>query len=306
MKKRITALLASVLCLVSAVGSVSAESESYTVKLRFEAEASEYATLLEDNVVLVDRDKISTGDVCFPVKVYIDDPEHKLYAITAMWDSDTEFIVTENLLDPSVDGNAFTYGIMNADGTYTTNSKYKTVAADNGRGMSCYYQTAYPEPLELLGEASDSYPFAEFEAVVVKDCRVPIYTVTFCTKEMPDWETGLYCTASYVNEGSIIPLTAQLEYDTLTVIAGADSILGDLNLDGSVTPTDSAQVLSIYADKASGSTVLVTATQLLAGDINGDGSLTATDAAEILGYYAYSSTTESPLSFREYLNTNAG
>ena len=302
MKKRITALLTCGLCLTGAVGSVSAENESYTVKLRFEAEATENAVLLEDDVVLVDREKISTGEVRFPVKVYIDDPEHKLYAVTAMWETDDEFLTTESLLDPSVDGNAFTYGIQNADGTYTTNSKYKTVVADNGRGMSCYFQTAYPEPLELLGEESDSYPFAEFEAIVIKDSRLPIYTIRFCTKEMPDWQTGLHCTASYVNEGSIIPLTAELEYGTLTVIAGADTILGDVNLDRNVTPTDAAEVLSLYADKAALLPVEITKTQLLAGDINGDGNLTATDAAEILGYYAYSSTTESPVTFRDYLN----
>ncbi len=304
--KKITALLASVLCLVSAVGSVSAESETYTIRLRFDITESEGVRKIDDNVVLVDREYFDENTVYIPTQVYVEDPDTKLYAITAMWSSDLEFLYPENVNDPAVEGNPFTYGVMNADGTYTTNGNYRTVVANNGRGLSCYYQTAYPEPLELLGEASDSYPFAEFETNIVKDCRTPIYTLSFCTKENPDPETGTNCTASYVNEGSIIPHTAQIEYSTLTFIVGEDAILGDVNIDRSVTPTDAAQVLSIYADKGSGADIEITQAQMIAGDINGDGALTATDAAEILGYYAYSSTTEAPLSFREYLNAKAG
>lgn len=300
--KKITALLASLLCFVSAVGSVSADSETYTIRLRFDITESEGVRKIDDDIVLVDREYFEENTVYIPTQVYVEDPEAKVYAITAMWGSDLEFLYPERVNDPAVEGNPFTYGVMNADGTYTTNSKYRTVTANNERGLSCYYQTAYPEPLELLGEKSDSYPFAEFETNVVKDSRIPIYTLYFNTKENPDPETETYCTASYVNEDSIIPHTAQIEYSTLTFIIGEDTILGDMNLDGRVTPTDSAQVLSIYADKGSGADIEITQAQMLAGDINGDGALTATDAAEILAYYAYSSTTGSPLSFREYLD----
>lgn len=306
MKKRITALLASVLCLVSAVGSVSAESEPYTVTLSFENSIAEGVTKLSEDVLLIDSAVLKDGDLRIPTGVYVIDEGESVYAISAYWNSNSDYISVDGLKNPATDGNPFTYGIMTEDGAYTTNSEYKTVIADNGRGLSCYLQSAFPEPLQLLGERSDSYSFAEFDTVISRYTPEGVYSLDFSSKESPDPTTGSKCTASYVKEGSITPYTAELEYRNLTIIVGEDAILGDVNFDGSVTPTDSAQVLSIYADKASGSTVVVTAMQLLSGDINGDDSLTATDAAEILGYYAYSSTTESPLSFREYLNTNAG
>ncbi|MBE6856218.1 MAG: hypothetical protein E7500_02150 [Ruminococcus sp.] len=69
--------------------------------------------------------------------------------------------------------------------------------------------------------------------------------------------------------------------------------LGDVNLDGSVSPVDASLVLSHYADVNTGaedSESLLKPEQCDNADTNKDGSITTVDAAKILSYYADSAT----------------
>ena len=62
--------------------------------------------------------------------------------------------------------------------------------------------------------------------------------------------------------------------------------LGDVNMDGSVSETDAANVLIAAADIGAGKDSGLTEVQRTAADVNSDGSINATDAAIILQYAA--------------------
>jgi len=75
-------------------------------------------------------------------------------------------------------------------------------------------------------------------------------------------------------------------------------MLGDVNCDGQITPTDAAKALSAYADGQTTGSVGLTYVEFTAADVNKDEKITPTDAASILSYYAYVSTTTD-----EYIQT---
>ena len=70
-----------------------------------------------------------------------------------------------------------------------------------------------------------------------------------------------------------------------------DILVGDVNNDGKVTPTDASAVLKEYAAAATDNPTAFDAYMKKAGDSNGDGRLTPVDASKILAVYANNATT---------------
>lgn len=64
-----------------------------------------------------------------------------------------------------------------------------------------------------------------------------------------------------------------------TIVYDAAYVLGDVDSDGFITPSDAATILQYTVDKAT-----LTATQLLAADVDNDKAITPSDAAGILQY----------------------
>lgn len=62
----------------------------------------------------------------------------------------------------------------------------------------------------------------------------------------------------------------------------APILMGDVNFDGKVTPTDASMVLEEYSRVASGGEATFTPEQFAAADMNGDGLITPSDAQAIL------------------------
>jgi hypothetical protein len=70
--------------------------------------------------------------------------------------------------------------------------------------------------------------------------------------------------------------------------------LGDVNEDGNIDALDASNVLSEYANIATGKATSFTAAQSGAADVNADGNIDALDASKILTYYAVVATGGTP------------
>ncbi|MDD6098472.1 MAG: leucine-rich repeat protein [Oscillospiraceae bacterium] len=77
----------------------------------------------------------------------------------------------------------------------------------------------------------------------------------------------------------------------ITFMNEKDILVGDVNNDGKVTPTDASAVLKEYAAAATDNPTAFDAYMKIAGDSNGDGRLTPVDASKILAVYANNATT---------------
>lgn len=69
---------------------------------------------------------------------------------------------------------------------------------------------------------------------------------------------------------------------------------GDVDLDGKITASDAALVLSEYAALAANGESVLDKNQKLVADVDADGKITAFDAAKILAYYADAAAGNTP------------
>ena len=74
----------------------------------------------------------------------------------------------------------------------------------------------------------------------------------------------------------------------------APILMGDVNFDGKVTPTDASLVLAEYTRIEAGEEPTFTPEQFAAADMNGDGLITPSDVAAIMEIYSESAT-ENPI-----------
>ena len=74
-------------------------------------------------------------------------------------------------------------------------------------------------------------------------------------------------------------VASQTSETAATIVYDAAYVLGDVDSDGFITPSDAATILQYTVDKAT-----LTATQLLAADVDNDKAITPSDAAGILQY----------------------
>ncbi len=131
---------------------------------------------------------------------------------------------------------------------------------------------------------------AEFDENGDRISEINVVDITQSCKISPENLDTAFA-ESDIAEISIYPagsVTALANY-SISFISG----LGDVNLDGSVSPVDASLVLSHYADVNTGvsdSESLLLPEQCENADINKDGSITTVDAAKILSYYAESAT----------------
>lgn len=148
-------------------------------------------------------------------------------------------------------------------------------------------------------------PFAmSIQAGTVPDSELPLTAVTFKVKDSAvNGEHALNISYAEAVKSTGTEGTVYFTMDTVSAVVnvtgGSDApsfLLGDVNLDGSITPTDAALALSAYADSQTTGSHGLAEIPALAADVNLDGNITPTDAASILSYYAYlSTTTESPV-----------
>lgn len=309
MKKfSILSALVVAVSVLSVPTGVNAAEDEYKAALYIKSESADGVTVISDDTIQISADAVRSGDFVLDMSVFVDDDLERIYAISAFWNCNSEYITLQNLKNPEEENIPFCYGVLTADGTYTTNSSYKLYTAtapqlsENAMSLSCQYVTAFPTPLALLGDDSDSYSFADFQAAFASDIPEGVYTIDFYSKENPEPVSEGKCTASYAIENSVMHSTVALELKSFTIVVGEYPEIGDINDDGKLTPTDAATTLGIYADSATGAVVNYSSFEILAADVNEDGKVTSSDAALILSYYAYVSTTNSDISFKEYLS----
>lgn len=118
----------------------------------------------------------------------------------------------------------------------------------------------------------------------LSDCK-PIYT----SDNLVKW---------YTTDGESLVINSLNPY----ALSNGAVMLGDVNFDKAITPSDAALALSAYASSQTiGVSGLITE-QITAADVNFDGKVTPVDSASILSYYAYvSTTTEEIKSLEDYL-----
>ncbi len=78
------------------------------------------------------------------------------------------------------------------------------------------------------------------------------------------------------------------------IIGIDDSLLGDVNSDGTIDAIDASLVLAEYTKLATNQSGTFTDDQELAADVNGDNTVDAVDASKILAYYAAEATGKTP------------
>ncbi len=218
--------------------------------------------------------------------LYIDSDD-AIQAIYASLQLDPESFEITEIFDWS---EAFDAGIMASVADYASGATALPEADYAGNFVQAVITCA---PLDMTTQEG-----------TVPDTELPLTAVTFKVKEGAINGEHLlnisYAEAvkSTGSEGTVY-FTMEANPATIVVTGGSDApsfLLGDVNLDGSITPTDAALALSAYADSQTTGSHGLAEIPALAADVNLDGNITPTDAASILSYYAYiSTTTESPV-----------
>lgn len=91
----------------------------------------------------------------------------------------------------------------------------------------------------------------------------------------------------------------------MTANAAENTVIGDVNGDGSVDASDASAILEYYSRVSTGNSTDTDKTFLASADINNDGTIDSSDASNSLSYYAYVSTlpqNEKAESIRDFLN----
>lgn len=122
-----------------------------------------------------------------------------------------------------------------------------------------------------LAPAGVALTLAELE--VAFDCSPFAYSANPTTAEIATVYTAVENIGTVFSE-PVFEITLQKN--------DAPILMGDVNFDGKVTPTDASMVLDEYSRVASGGEATFTPEQFAAADINGDGLITPSDAQAIL------------------------
>ena len=289
--------------MMSPVGA-NAEDQTYTPGLYFKTENTDGITVISDELVIVDPDKLSEGSLTLDVGVYIRDESEKIDAISAKWRSNSDYITLGNLVDPSVStGTAKEYTTSEGK-TFTTDLTpfcYASIQEDGTLSVPKPDMGSYPEinslyftsssltnPFKWLGASSDEFSFASFNAVIDSQTPDGVYDIVFATKDNTDGDKSVYSHGHlYFGLGDFRDFFPETQ--NLTVAVG-DYDLGDVNYDGSVDARDASLILAEYAVTATGGVPAFNSLSNYIGDVNRDNTIDSRDASVVLSYYAYKST----------------
>ncbi len=108
-------------------------------------------------------------------------------------------------------------------------------------------------------------------------------------------EAILDCGAYFLSDGEDFDISVNM-IDLMEIedwsdfIGEAETLAGDIDGDGEITPNDSYLCLVAYANTQLGLDTGLTDAQMVAADVNGDGDIDSTDSYYILVYYATEQT----------------
>lgn len=315
--KKIISFLTSLAVTASAMLTMTASAETeerYAPLLYFGAEETEGVKILSDDTICIPPEALSSGDMTLDLSVYIEDelqnndPSQGIYAVSARWRSESEYITLGGLIDPSVstgetkeyttsEGKTFTtdltpfcYATIEDDGSMKIGNTPQLVETPETNTLSfSYLKIGFTiAAFDALGAASDEFPFAQFNAVIDSETPEGVYEIIFATKANTDGDN------SVVSNGTVALSNTNFygfspETRNLTIIVG-NAALGDVDSDGSVNAIDASLILTAFANTATSKPTGLTELQSYCADVDANTAIDAIDASEVLGYYAYTAT----------------
>ncbi len=314
--KKLISLLSSIAITASASLMLSASAqteEKYAPLYYFKAEQTEGVKILSDDTICISPEALSAGDLTLDLSVYIEDElqnansSQGVYAASAKWRSESDYITLGGLVDPSAstsevkeyttsegdvfvtDKTPFCYASIQDDGSLKFSSVPQLVELPEINSLYfTYAKNSNIAVFDALGATSDEYAFAHFNAVVDSETPEGVYEIVFATSENTEGDNSVVSHGavmlSFTNFYSFKPETRDL-----TIIVG-DVSLGDVDNDGNVNALDASLILTAYANTATSQPSGLTALQSYAADVDANGAIDAIDASEVLGYYAYTAT----------------
>jgi hypothetical protein len=334
--KKFFSLLTSAALSASMLLSLNVNAdERYSPTFYFSVTSTEEFQSYSDDTVIISQKALENGDLTLKMSVRIDDESQKVDWASAKFRSESEYISLENLVDPTAStGTLKTYMTSGGEvfSTYYTPFCYAEITDDRDIKFSGTLDSGFNEeiqqmyfsyhsslgltsvPFSFLGDSSDEYPFAEFDAVISQDTPVGEYKIVFATRDNTEPDaSGQYSSVTSffhiknsnldfynVDNPKTRDITIIINDDDapepttspdITVPSNTDSYkLGDVNFDGSIDAMDASLVLTAYANTATGNDSGFSDVQKFAADVNTDNAIDAMDASLILSYYAYTAT----------------
>lgn len=310
MKKVMCAALAAILSLTSASAmSVSSFAEGnddiYVPRLYMKIADGQDLTLDEDGNIVLSRSEIGNG-ITVKAEVYIEDTSLTCWSVAPKIKSASQYISMAKGYDPlPKDGSpylVYAYAETNENGDLICNNHSTELSIDTAYNVinySVYKQRTMTDssPLKTYkNSASNEYPILTFDMEISPNTPYGEHSVYFLTE--PEDEPDQRCTTVAMRVNGSTVLTPETSGFNIKV----DGVnLGDINNDGKIDASDSAEALVSYAKVSTGNDDGLTDLQFEAGDIDFNGKVDASDSASILVYYSYVSTnTENILSLRDY------
>lgn len=281
MKKIISALSAAAMLLAAAPVSAFADEvdvRTYEPTIYFKATTESPVVTLPSGMPYVNT-KAMTDTVKIPSQVFVKDEGKCVGQFTFKWLWSDDNVYLDNVQNPIEAGLSSPY-----KGYDTADSISKFYSAEN-KMMGIDYSNTHYKPLELTGDASDSYPVALFDTNVKKTAAPEYYDITFKT-DQPYVSNIAY----RISETETRDVRPKDKYAPPLKIAVSDRALGDVNDDGIVDGMDATAVLTDYAKVSANKDSIFNKAQSIAADVNGNLIVDGVDATILLTYYAYIST----------------
>lgn len=290
--KKIPALITALAMSLSAVTPFSAMAdpdENYLPLMYLSVEDNDKISVLPDGTVYINS-KDLTGEDSIRVNIYVQDESKSCWNIA-----------------PKVkcaDGNIkFNEEAVENDTTaYDSNHEFlSTVDTDYNTVNITFKTPMFPAEtkLEVVGENTDDYPIAYFNADVNSEIPAGNYRIYFLTEPEDEPEQRTSSISFRYDNGSSASFTPEVKDQKIVV---SDRMLGDVNDDGLIDAVDATAVLVEYASLSTDNTSTFTIEQTISANINADEFVDSVDSTAILSYYAYLST-NGELGFAEYLKT---
>ena len=283
MKKSITALTAAAMLLAAAPLSAFADDVdlyTYEPTIYFKTTPESPVLTLPSGMPYVNTKDV-TDKVTIPADVRIKDEGKAVGQFTFKWLWSDDNVYLDNVKNPIEAGLTSPY-----KGYDTADSISKFYSAED-KMMGIDYSNTHYKPLELNGEASDTYPVAVFDLIVKNSASPDYYDITFKT-EQPYVSNIAY----RINDVDFRDVRPKGEYAPPLKIAVTDKALGDVTDDGIVDGRDASAVLTDYAKRSANKDGQLDHSQSIAADVDGNLIVDGNDATTILSYYAYISTHE--------------
>lgn len=292
--KKVIASCLSLLSAVTLISSVTAYAEEYqTPTFYFGVTADENVSVNGDTVT-ISKAALEESGFTLNIKVFVDDPDLRSWYVSPKWKCASEYITLDNVFNPSKENPEFAYGLTNENGRLIYSAVGGGDPNYNTMYFTCQLQPTSPDRTTLipLGETSDAYPLTNFDAVISSDIPAGTYEIYFLT-ESEDYEDQQVSTGSFrlddedKSTKSYDPIVRNL---TIIIKDVPAPVLGDVNFDKVINPSDATLVLRQYAAESLKDADVLDEEQKSRADANSDSIIDPNDATLILLYYAYNST----------------